>query len=174
MAFDAFIKIDGVPGESTDDKHKDWIEILSYNLGMDQPSSATDSSAGGGTTERVNIEDFKVVKQVLRRHRDGGDGVLERLSVMPCGGAESTDLPDVLKRGGPHVGVGHLLGIGLAESLDAAAHASDVTPGSVVPRPERRQLVCRFPSKKQQRCQSARNPVYGEGGRGPGVSGRLR
>ncbi len=64
MAFDAFLKIDGIPGESTDDKHKDWIEILSYDFGMDQPSSATDSSAGGGTTERVNIEDFKVVKHL--------------------------------------------------------------------------------------------------------------
>ena len=30
MAFDGFIKIDGIPGESTDDKHKDWIEILSF------------------------------------------------------------------------------------------------------------------------------------------------
>ena len=29
MAFDAFLKVDGIPGESTDDKHKDWIEILS-------------------------------------------------------------------------------------------------------------------------------------------------
>jgi type VI secretion system secreted protein Hcp len=64
MAFDAFLKIDGIPGESTDDKHKDWIEILSYDLGMDQPSSATDSSAGGGTTERVNIHDFAVVKHL--------------------------------------------------------------------------------------------------------------
>jgi bacteriocin-like protein len=27
-AFDRFLKIDGIPGESTDDKHKDWIEIL--------------------------------------------------------------------------------------------------------------------------------------------------
>jgi len=27
-AYDAFLKIDGIPGESTDDKHKDWIEIL--------------------------------------------------------------------------------------------------------------------------------------------------
>ena len=26
MAFDCFLKIEGVPGESTDDKHKDWIE----------------------------------------------------------------------------------------------------------------------------------------------------
>jgi type VI protein secretion system component Hcp len=25
-AYDAFLKIDGIPGESTDDKHKDWIE----------------------------------------------------------------------------------------------------------------------------------------------------
>jgi bacteriocin-like protein len=32
-AYDAFLKIDGIPGESTDDKHKDWIEILSFNHG---------------------------------------------------------------------------------------------------------------------------------------------
>jgi len=64
MAFDAFLKIDGIPGESTDDKHKDWIEILSYDFGMDQPSSATDSSAGGGTTERVDLDDFKIVKHL--------------------------------------------------------------------------------------------------------------
>jgi type VI secretion system secreted protein Hcp len=64
MAFDAFIKIDGIPGESTDDKHKDWIEILSFDFGMEQPSSATDSSAGGGTTERVNMEDMNIVKHL--------------------------------------------------------------------------------------------------------------
>ena len=64
MAFDAFLKIDGIPGESTDDKHKDWIEIQSFNFGMEQPSSATDSSAGGGTTERVNIDDFSIVKHL--------------------------------------------------------------------------------------------------------------
>jgi type VI secretion system secreted protein Hcp len=64
MAFDAFLKIDGIPGESTDDKHKDWIEILSYNQGMTQPSSATASSAGGGTTERVTMQDFSVVKHL--------------------------------------------------------------------------------------------------------------
>jgi type VI secretion system secreted protein Hcp len=64
MAFDAFLKIDGVPGESTDDKHKDWIEVLSFNHGMSQPSSATASSAGGGTTERVNISDFSITKHL--------------------------------------------------------------------------------------------------------------
>jgi type VI secretion system secreted protein Hcp len=64
MAFDAFIKIDGVPGESTDDKHKDWIEVLSFNHGLSQPSSATGSSAGGATTERVNISDFSITKHL--------------------------------------------------------------------------------------------------------------
>ena len=64
MAYDAFLKIDGIPGESTDDKHKDWIEILSFDFGLEQPSSATDSSAGGGTTERVNVDDLAVLKHL--------------------------------------------------------------------------------------------------------------
>jgi type VI secretion system secreted protein Hcp len=58
MAFDAFIKIDGVPGECTDHKHKDWIEILNYGFGASQPASATASSAGGASSGRVNIQDF--------------------------------------------------------------------------------------------------------------------
>ena len=56
MAFDAYIQIDGIPGESTDDKHKDWIQITSVNWGMVQPASATNSSAGGSTAERVNVD----------------------------------------------------------------------------------------------------------------------
>ena len=64
MAFDAFLNIDGVPGESTDDKHKGWIEILSFSHGANQPSSATASSAGGGTTERVTFDDLTVTKHI--------------------------------------------------------------------------------------------------------------
>lgn len=64
MAFDAFLKIDGIPGESTDDKHKDWIEILTFDLGAQQPVSYTASSAGGATAERVNIDPFSITKEV--------------------------------------------------------------------------------------------------------------
>ena len=64
MAFDAFLNIDGVKGESTDDKHKDWIEVLSFSHGATQPSSATASSAGGGTTERVSFDDLMVTKHI--------------------------------------------------------------------------------------------------------------
>ena len=60
--FDAFIKIDGIPGESTDDKHKDWIEVLSYSTGLSQTATATKSSAGGASSERADFQEFSIVK----------------------------------------------------------------------------------------------------------------
>lgn len=62
MAFDCFLKIDGIPGESTDDKHSDWIEVLSYSWGVAQPASGSASSGGGGTAERADFADFSIVK----------------------------------------------------------------------------------------------------------------
>lgn len=62
MAFDAFLKIDGIPGESTDDKHKDWIEVLSYQHGISQPATASASSGGARSAERCNHQDFTIVK----------------------------------------------------------------------------------------------------------------
>ncbi len=62
MAFDAFLKIDGVPGESTDSAHKDWIEILSYSHGLNQKSSGSMSSGGGASAERCDHAPFTVVK----------------------------------------------------------------------------------------------------------------
>ncbi|MDR0717118.1 MAG: type VI secretion system tube protein Hcp [Azoarcus sp.] len=60
MAFDAFIQIDGIPGESTDAAHKDWVEILSFRHLIEQPASATASSVGGATAERVNHAPFEI------------------------------------------------------------------------------------------------------------------
>lgn len=37
MAIDVYLQIDGIKGESTDDKHKDWIECLSVHWGIVQP-----------------------------------------------------------------------------------------------------------------------------------------
>jgi type VI secretion system secreted protein Hcp len=61
-AFSAFLQIDGVPGESQDDKHKDWIELESYGHQMTQPVSSTRSSAGGAATGRTQHGDFTVTK----------------------------------------------------------------------------------------------------------------
>jgi type VI secretion system secreted protein Hcp len=64
MAFDSFLKISTIPGESTDDKHKDWIEILSFNWAVSQPSSGSRSSGGAASSQRVNHSDFGVVKSL--------------------------------------------------------------------------------------------------------------
>jgi len=62
MAFDAFLKIEGIPGESTDDKHREWIEVLSYNFSVTQRPSGSASTAGGASAERATFSDFSVVK----------------------------------------------------------------------------------------------------------------
>lgn len=62
MAFDAFLKIEGVSGESTDNKHKDWIEVLSYSHGVTQMASGSSSSGGGRSAERCDHSDFSIVK----------------------------------------------------------------------------------------------------------------
>jgi type VI secretion system secreted protein Hcp len=62
MAFDAFLKIDGISGESKDAAHKDWIEVLSYSWGVHQPTSASASSSGGATHERANFQDLTIGK----------------------------------------------------------------------------------------------------------------
>jgi type VI secretion system secreted protein Hcp len=64
MAVDSFLLIDGIPGESLDDKHKDWIEILSFSHGITQPASATKGSAGGATTSRSEHGDYVITKYV--------------------------------------------------------------------------------------------------------------
>lgn len=61
MAFDCFLKIDGVEGESLDDKHKGEIELLSINWGAVQTGTAGYGGGSGGG--RVNMEDFVSTKR---------------------------------------------------------------------------------------------------------------
>jgi type VI secretion system secreted protein Hcp len=59
---DYFLKIDGVDGESADDKHKGEIEIDSFSLGAQQ---AGDGGAGGGSTVgKVHFHDLNITKGV--------------------------------------------------------------------------------------------------------------
>lgn len=62
MAIDVYLQIDGIKGESTDDKHKDWIECKSVHWGVLQPKSATASTGGGHTAERCEHEDIVLAK----------------------------------------------------------------------------------------------------------------
>ena len=64
MAYDGFLKIDGIPGESTDDKHQAWIEIISFKHEVSQPAGSATSRVGGRTGARVDIRDFVINKVV--------------------------------------------------------------------------------------------------------------
>ncbi|PVZ42886.1 type VI secretion system secreted protein Hcp [Pseudomonas sp. CC120222-01a] len=62
MAFDAFIQIAEIAGESQDEQYKHWIEVLSYTFGTSQSTSATASSAGGATSGRTTLSNLTFTK----------------------------------------------------------------------------------------------------------------
>ena len=62
MGFDAFLKIDSIDGESADENHPEWIEIIDYGFGVRQTVSTTASSAGGASAERADFREFKLRK----------------------------------------------------------------------------------------------------------------
>jgi type VI secretion system secreted protein Hcp len=56
MASDYFLKIEGMPGESSDAKHKGEIEIESFSFGAHQ--TGTHAAGGGGGAGKVSMQDF--------------------------------------------------------------------------------------------------------------------
>lgn len=62
MAVDYFLKIDGIPGESADDKHKSEIDLMSWSWGATQ--TGTMSQGGGGGAGKVSMQDFHFVMGV--------------------------------------------------------------------------------------------------------------
>ena len=62
MAVDMFLKLDDVKGESSDSKHKDEIDVLSWSWGMSQ--SGTTHQGGGGGAGKVSVQDLSVTKYV--------------------------------------------------------------------------------------------------------------
>jgi type VI secretion system secreted protein Hcp len=59
---DYFLKIEGVDGESTDDKHKKEIELESFSWG--ETNSGTAGHGAGAGAGKVAPQDFHIVKRV--------------------------------------------------------------------------------------------------------------
>jgi len=59
---DYFLKIDGIPGESQDDKHKDWIELASFSWGVDRASPG--AAPPGSGAARAKSRGFAFVMRV--------------------------------------------------------------------------------------------------------------
>ena len=58
MASDIFAKIGDIKGESTDDKHKDEIEILSFSWGVANSQTITGGAGGGGGVGKASFHDM--------------------------------------------------------------------------------------------------------------------
>ncbi len=61
-AVDYFLDIDGIKGESTDDKHKDKIDLESWSWG--ESNSGAHGAGGGGGAGKVAMQDFHFVMKV--------------------------------------------------------------------------------------------------------------
>jgi type VI secretion system secreted protein Hcp len=63
-AVDYFLRIDGVAGESTDSKHKGWLDVESWSWGETQ--SGTVHAGGGGGAGKVQFQDFHFTTKVSK------------------------------------------------------------------------------------------------------------
>ena len=59
---DYFLKIDGIEGESTDDKHRNEIDVESWSWG--ETNAGTHAGGGGGGAGKVQMQDFHFVMKV--------------------------------------------------------------------------------------------------------------
>lgn len=57
---DYFLKLDGIPGESRDSKHKDEIELVSFGWGVTQSGPG----GGGGGAGRAQFKSFEFLMRV--------------------------------------------------------------------------------------------------------------
>jgi len=62
MAFDAFLKLDGIKGESVDHKRKDEIDLVSFSWG--EANAGVRLGGGGGGAGRVAFQDFHFTHRV--------------------------------------------------------------------------------------------------------------
>ena len=65
MAIDYFLRIDGVPGESIDDKHKGEIDIEAWSWGETNapPPGGVGGGAGAG---KVQVQDFNFTSKISK------------------------------------------------------------------------------------------------------------
>ena len=89
---DMFLKIDGIKGESLDDKHKDTIQILSYSLGVN--NEGTGGFNQGSGAGRAVVQDISITKFV--------DVSSPNLFISCCSGKHLDKAQIFVRRAGGH------------------------------------------------------------------------
>ncbi len=75
-AFDAFLKIEGVDGESTDDKHKQWIDLESYSMNRATQTVQIVRKTTSRSSAKIALfcaQGQHIKKAVLHVRKSGGD-----------------------------------------------------------------------------------------------------
>jgi type VI secretion system secreted protein Hcp len=90
MAVDMFMKIEGVQGESDDDKHKKEIDVLAWSWGMSNSGSA--HVGGGAGSGKVNVQDISFTKYV--------DAASPKLMLACCNGTHYDEATLVVRKAG--------------------------------------------------------------------------
>jgi type VI secretion system secreted protein Hcp len=115
MAVDMFLKLDGIKGESKDDKHKEEIHIESFSWGLSQ--TGAHGVGGGGGAGKVAVHDISITKFVdkssaaLMLHCAGGKHIKDGLITVRKAGEKPLEylkikLDDILVSGVQHAGHG--------------------------------------------------------------------
>lgn len=127
MAVDMYLKIEGIPGESTDAKHDKWIQISSYTHGIQQEvAGAGGSGQGGHGGGLIDFETLKIVKII--------DVSTPDLHLFCCDGKhiEKVELECCLAAGEKHTFMKYELEDVYINSVMANGDASGVRPSEVV------------------------------------------
>lgn len=62
MAFDTFLNLDGIKGESQDSSYKGWIEIFSFSMGVANPATIG-SATGGAGAGKASLSSINLMKK---------------------------------------------------------------------------------------------------------------
>ena len=98
MAFDIFLKIDGIKGESSDAQHREEIEAASFSWGASQ--QGTTSAGGGAGAGKASFQDLHVVMNVSQASPQlflaCAEGRHIKTAVLTCRKAGGRDQRDFL------------------------------------------------------------------------------
>src|SRR5262249_37561412 len=92
MAFDCFLKIDGVEGESKDARHANEIDVLSFSWG--ESNTGVAAHGGGGGAGKVSMQDFHFTMKLNKASpllaAPGATGKHIKSAVLTCRKAGGT------------------------------------------------------------------------------------
>ncbi len=90
---DFFLKIEGVDGESTDDKHKNEIDLSTWGFGAATPTTVSPGAGAGAGAGKVSLHDFRFTKKI--------DKASPKLFQACCSGTHLKTATLTCRRAGP-------------------------------------------------------------------------